>query len=398
MNPSGILHVVASVNPAVGGPAQSVPRLAGALSASGTAVRLLCLDYPEHGPLPRLPDGVLVAVQPNILTRPLRGWSPALESTLEQEAARSRIIHSHGLWMGPNHYAARAAARHHIPLVISPRGMLGSWALGRSAMKKKLLWFLRESRNLRSAAAFHATSAAESDDIRRAGFPQPVAVLPNGVALSDVPTRHRAWLDAAQPAFQGKRLALFLSRLHPKKGVDELLAEWALLDPSLRTGWQLIIAGPDLTGYRSVLEKRRAQDPHPEGITFTGGVEGEFKQALLHHADFLVLPTKEENFGIVVAEALAAGTPVITTRAAPWEALETHRCGWWIPGTPGNLRHALVSAMSCPPGELRAQGMRGREFVARELDWSMIAKRMALFYHWLCSGGAPPDFVRPLNQ
>lgn len=398
MNPSTILHVVSSVNPAVGGPAQSVPRLAGALSATGTAVRVLCLDYPEHGPLPGLPDGVLLPVRPNILTRPLRGWSPALDATLEQESPQARIIHSHGLWMGPNHYAARAAARHHKPLVVSPRGMLGSWALGRSAVKKKLLWYFRESGNLRSAAAFHATSAAESDDIRRAGFRQPVAVLPNGVALSDAPSRSRAWLDEAQPAFHGKRLALFLSRLHPKKGVEELLTEWARLDASLRAGWQLIVAGPDLTGYRAVLEKRRRQDPHPEEITFTGEVGGEFKQALLQHAEFLVLPTKEENFGIVVAEALAAGTPVITTRAAPWEALEIHRCGWWIPGTPESLRQALAAAMSSPPGELRAWGARGRDYVARELDWSMIAKRMVLFYDWLVSGGAPPDFVRPLNE
>jgi len=237
MNPSTILHVVASVNPAVGGPAQSVPRLAGALSAAGAEVRVLCLDYPEHGPLPKLPDGVLLAVRPNILTRPLRGWSPALDAALGQEARTARIIHSHGLWMGPNHYAARAAARHHIPLVISPRGMLGTWALGHSAFRKKLLWHLRESRNLRSAAAFHATSVAESEDIRRAGFRQPVAVLPNGVALSEASTRDRDWLDAAHPRFRGKRLALFLSRLHPKKGIEELLTEWARLEPSLRAGW-----------------------------------------------------------------------------------------------------------------------------------------------------------------
>jgi len=398
MSPSTLLHVVASVNPAVGGPAQSVPRLAGALSRSGNPVRLLCLDYREHGPLPILPTGVLHALPPNILTRPLRGWSPALDAALETESARARLIHSHGIWMGPNHSAARSAARHRIPLVISPRGMLGAWALGRSAIRKKILWHFREEGDIRSAAAFHATSNAEADDIRRAGFHQPVAVLPNGVAFPEGPARDRGWLDTAHPEFRGKRLALFLSRLHPKKGADELLVEWSRLEPALRAGWHLVVAGPDLTGYRVLLEKLRDLDPHPEDITFTGNVQGDFKEALLHHAEFLVLPTKEENFGIVVAESLAAGTPVITTRNAPWEALESHHCGWWIPGTADALRTALTSAMAGRPEELQARGARGRAYAARELDWDMIANRMILFYDWLTGRGTTPEFVRPLNQ
>jgi glycosyltransferase involved in cell wall biosynthesis len=393
MTPDAILHIVPSINPAIGGPARSVPRLVESLAFHSTPCCLLTLDYREHGIPPKLPPGMLTAVAPNVLTRLSRGWSPSLARCADQLGSKAALVHNHGLWMHPNHVAARVASRHHLPLVISPRGMLGSWALGRNRLVKRLFFQLRERTHLESATAFHATSFAEADDIRHAGFRQPIAVIPNGVDLPSQPAPDRAFLDDALPQTSGKRIALFLSRLHPKKGLVELLIAWAGQSAVDRTGWHLVISGPDLTGYGSTVKSLIRQDPDPSSISLTGGVEGDLKKALLHHAEFFVLPTKEENFGIVVAESLAAGTPVITTHAAPWKVLETLRCGWWIPGTDEALFEALTQALGSPPADLQRMGCRGREYVGGELDWNTIARKMASFYHWLLHQGPRPDFV-----
>ncbi|MDX6766261.1 MAG: glycosyltransferase [Candidatus Methylacidiphilales bacterium] len=393
VSPLVVLQTVASVNPYTGGPAQSVPHLTRALAKGGMTVRLLTLDYAEHGPLPVLPAGVLHAIDPNALSRPLRGWSPAYARAALQQAQQANLVHNHGLWMFPNHDAATAARTHARPYLVSPRGMLGTWALQRNRLAKRWLYRLREQRDLATAGAFHATSDTEAMDIRRAGFRQPIAILPNGVPLPGEKIPLRTWLDDQLPPLQGRRFALFLSRLHPKKGVDDLLQAWARLPFALRRSWHLIVAGPDLTGCLPALEKIRQLDPDPDSITLTGNVEGEMKQALLHHAEFLVLPTKEENFGIVVAEALASGTAVITTHAAPWEPLVTHRCGWWIPGHAEALGQALADAMTCSPEDLRQRGERGRQYVTRELDWNAIASKMADFYRWVLYQGPRPDFV-----
>jgi glycosyltransferase involved in cell wall biosynthesis len=388
------LHIVPSINPAIGGPARSVPRLVECLSHLSTPCRLLTLDYREHGSLPELPAGMHTAVVPNALTRLSRGWSPSLARCADQLGSEAVLIHNHGLWMYPNHVAASVARRHHLPLVISPRGMLGSWALDRNRFFKHLVFHLREKANLEWATAFHATSSAEASDIRNAGFEQPIAVIPNGVDLPAKAAPSRAFLDEALPETSGKRIALFVSRLHPKKGIAELLGAWASLNAVNRFGWHLVVSGPDLSGYRSTIQSLILQDPDPASISLTGEVEGDLKQALLHHADFFVLPTKEENFGIVIAESLAAGTPVITTHAAPWKVLETLQCGWWIPGTDEALFDALTRALATSPGELQSMGARGREYVGLELDWNPIARKMASFYHWILNQGPRPDFVR----
>lgn len=393
MNTPAVLHTVASLNTATGGPARSVPGLAAALEARGTPVRILTLDYSELGGL--APDAARLArrIRPNPLTRPLRGWSPAYAAACRDEAAQAALVHNHGLWMFPNRDAARAAALAHKPLIISPRGMLGSWALQRNRLAKRLVRAWWQDRVLAQAAAFHATSEAEAADLRRCGIRQPIALLPNGVDLPEGDPPPRSLIDTALPAARGRRLLLFLSRLHPKKGVEELIAAWSAQSRALRADWHLVVAGPDLTGHRPVVEAAAARDPDPASISLPGPVEGPLKHALLHHAEAFVLPTKEENFGIVIAEALAHGTPALTTHAAPWKALLDGDCGWWIPDDAGALRDTLGSILASSPESLAARGTRGRALVTRTLAWPSIAERMAAFYDWILHSGPQPSFL-----
>lgn len=394
MNATRVLHVVASINEDTGGPAITVPALARALARAGAECTVASLDYVRHGPRPTL-EGVREVTQPvGLLARNLRGWSPSFARALCCLARESAdIVHGNGLWMFPNLYARRAAAQAHIPLVISPRGMLDPWSQQRSAIKKAIAWHAFERGNLHSAAAFHATSDAEAGAIRALGLRQPIAIITNGVAFaqSELPPA-RGMLEARFPGLRGKRWLLFLSRLHPKKGIAELLSAWRSLEGRL-PDWHLVLAGPDLDGYGETMRRRCVELGIAARATFTGMLSGEAKDCALGNAELFVLPTHSENFGIAVAEALARGVPVITTREAPWRVLQDAGCGWWIRDSLPELEATLDAAMSLDAARLREMGARGKLVVARDCSWEQAALQMLPVYQWLTGRSPRPDCV-----
>lgn len=390
-----MLQVVPSINAGVGGPAVSVPGLAAALGRAGISSTVAMLDYREHGLPLELPDVGYLAAEPTAIGRRLRGWSPALRELILEAAERADIVHSHALWMVPGIYARQAAEKFARPLVISPRGMLDPWSLERARLKKRLAAWAYENRNLRSARLLHATSDLEAESIRRYGLRQPIAVLPNGVDLPRVErVPDRELLERRFPELRGSRWLLFMGRLDPKKGLDLLLEVWRRLGQG-HPDWRLLIAGPDLAGYGVKLVAAVAADPSLlERTTFTGMLEGDEKRAALTHAELFVLPTRGENFGIAVAESLAHGTPVVTTTAAPWEALERRECGWWVAPDAEAVGAALHTALRLPASELARMGENGRALVREELAWDSIGAQWVEVYRWLLTGGTPPSCVR----
>lgn len=384
-------QIVASINRKTGGPAVSVSKLADHLVSAGIDSHLFALDYTCHGPQQPLSRATLHSVPADSIARHFRGFSKRAASALTRLAPDFDIIHNHGLWMFPNRDARRAAVQAKVPLIISPRGMLSDWALGRSRLKKRLVWNLFEHANLRAARAFHATSVDELASIRSAGFVQPVAVIPNGVDLpapGQIP--ERSAIELRFPNLHEQNWLLFLSRLHPKKGLPELISAWAGLGPK-RCGWKLIIAGPDLDNYRPVLDALIHQHQLECEIVFTGMVEGVERDCLLGRSNLFVLPTHSENFGLVIAESLAACVPVVTTKGAPWQELETHKCGWWIDLS--SLQVALEQAMAMSSETRREMGQRGRALVSSKYSWDLVASQMADFYRWLLTKEVRPSFV-----
>jgi len=387
--------VIASINPEVGGPAVTVSRLASALAGLGVETTVAALDYARHGPLPVLGGVRVESVTATAATRGLRGWSPRFARKVAALAqAGADVLHNHGLWMFPNYYARRAARARRIPLVVSPRGMLDEWSLRRSRFRKAVAWQLFERENLASARLFHATSAAEALAIRAARITQPIAVIPNGVDVPDsarLPGRER--LERMHAALAGREWLLFMARLHPKKGLAELIRAWRGLAPRF-PDWQLVVAGPDLDGHGAEMRALAVALGLSERITFAGMLSGDDKACALANAGAMVLPTHSENFGIVVAEALAHGTPAITTHAAPWQELREARCGWWIEDREEALQEALGEAMRLSPEARREMGGRGRALVASRYSWDRIGHEMLAAYDWICDCGPRPDFVR----
>jgi len=369
------LHTVASISRSHGGPSRTIPALCSALSVDDVRVGLVTLRHS--------PDDV--PVDPTISHRAARqdfqcGMRAAISRFIQDQ--HTQLIHDHGLWLSSNHAVVSASRSLNCPLIISPRGMLEPWTLRYRMWKKRLAWLSYQKRDIKAANLLHATSQMENENLRRLGLRQPIAVIPNGVSIPDLP------LSTVEDKPQ--RTALFLSRIHPKKGLMDLVSAWAKVR---RTGWRLVIAGPDEAGYQSVVAAEVARQGLQESVEFIGSIDGQHKWRTLAAADLFVLPTLSENFGVVVAEALAAGVPVITTTAAPWHWLVDHQCGWWIPTGTDALCAALDDAIRLEPQQRRTMGQRGRQLVADRFAWPVIAQKMKQVYDWILHGGQRPEHI-----
>jgi glycosyltransferase involved in cell wall biosynthesis len=297
------------------------------------------------------------------------------------ESERVDLLHDHGQWLATNRAAAVVGRSLKIPRVVSPRGMLSPWSLSRRRWSKRVLWRLHARRDLETAAAIHATSELEQGELRGLGLRAPIIVAPNGIEFPGEIVAKR----------QSPRELLFLSRIHPKKGLLDLVEAWRRLRPA---GWRVVIAGPDEGGHRAELEAAIKKAELQTDFEFTGPVEGDRKWDLYGRASLFVLPSYSENFGLVVAEALASGTPVVTTRVTPWSLLRDERCGWWVDPGPDALENALREALVSE--DLPGMGDRARRVVRERFAWEPIGQMMAAAYRNLVESevGSPADVAR----
>jgi len=311
-------------------------------------------------------------------------FSNAMQKGLQSKVQKANIIHNHGLWLMPNVYGSRVAGKgRDTPLVFSPHGMLSPGAVQFSRAKKRAFWLAFQGRAAHSMSCFHATCEEEHDDIRAYGLKAPVAIIPNGVDLPE-------WKE--RPVDRKRRRIISLGRIHPKKALDRLVAAWGQLESDF-PGWDLLIIGPNQNGYAEQLTEQ-ASALGLKNVTISGSVFGAEKDELLRSSDLFALPTLSENFALTVAESLAVGAPVISSKGAPWQGLEENACGWWIDHGVEPLTHTLRQAMSLASEQRVAMGLRGRDWMARDFAWDSIAGQMAAVYGWLDGKGDVPECVR----
>lgn len=316
---------------------------------------------------------------------PLRlGFSLGLRHAVMQ--ADHDILHLHFLWSHASAITHEWHQRTGGPVVIAPRGMLDPWALRQSWLTKRIALCLYESQNLRSAATIHVLTDAEAAAVRSFGLTNPIATIPNGIDLPNLGASCRAEKD-------GKRILLFLGRIHPKKGVAELLAGWkqmATIEPGLAKDWRLVVGGWDdgkhLMYYRKIAEEIGLD------ITFPGPAFGAVKEKLLRQADAFVLPSHSEGLPMSVLEAWSYGLPVLMSKACNLPiGFEREAALRVDPEGPERMGRALVAALS--RNDHGAIGGRGRSLVKERYNWDTVTAQMRSLYDWTLGGGERPSFV-----
>jgi glycosyltransferase involved in cell wall biosynthesis len=308
------------------------------------------------------------------------GFSSSIRSLIRGECEPGALIHSHGMWMYPQLAVRWAADAAGVALVVSPHGMLETWALRNGSALKRVAWLGWERRTLEGAAMIHVTSESEAATVRRAVRNRNVAVVPPGI---DVPAGSKE-TDRLETTGRlgfpdGRRILLFVSRLHAVKGVDLLVRAWTVLAREFPQ-WRLVIAGPETDGSGVAAWKEIDRTGLADTVRFLGEVNAREREVLLELADLFVLPSRSENFGMVVAESLAAGRPVLTTTETPWQEMTRRRCGWAVTPDAAEITEGLRHAMQLPRETLREMGGLGREWILQEFSWRSSAERMLAAY------------------
>jgi glycosyltransferase involved in cell wall biosynthesis len=290
------------------------------------------------------------------------------------------VIHIHGLWSPFLAAFASTAIRHRIPYVVAPHGMLEPWSLSVRSRRKMLALQTYQGRVLARAAAIHATSESEAENLDRLSCVRaPIFVVPNAVGEPGRP-------DQRSRVAPGRSVLLFLSRVHEKKGLDMLLQAWSEVRPR---DWTLLIVGRGEPGYVERLKRFCIAHSMPE-VAFHDHVDGAEREALFMSASALVLPTYSENFGNVVAEALIRGLPVITTTGTPWSVITDEKLGWYVEPNAGALRQALTELQATSADVLHDMGARGRRYALDHLSLTVVRDRLLRMYRSALAIPSPP--------
>lgn len=388
-----VLHVLSEIDPVGGGPVTALAGLAPAQRRAGVRVRVLA-TYKAGADLciaERLQqDGVEVTSIGPTAGRLQR--HPDLLGAMEAAVQSSDVIHIHGVWQEAQHLAARTASRYIKPYIIRPCGMLDPWCLRQNKWVKRIYMAWRLRRNLNEASAIHFTSETERELVAHLHPHSPAIVEPNGVDLAefrDLPPR--GVLRRRFPSIGDRKLVLFLSRLHHKKGLDLLIPAFA---QTAEDQAALVIAGPDNDGYGVELEHIVRKHGIESRVFFTGMLRGVDRIEALVDADIFTLPSYQENFGIAVVEALAAGVPVIISdQVNIWQEIEAAGVGGVVPTDVDMLARELKRWLE--DGRLRQSAAgRARGFVQQRYDWAEISRRWLEHYSGLMGAGS----CRPTMQ
>jgi glycosyltransferase involved in cell wall biosynthesis len=450
-----IAHIQGIFSPEHGGPAQSLTNYCRGQVAAGHRVSVWTLEgFPHTSAAIRLESPIEMHVCR--VNQPVRlGCSTEMCRQL-RAADVPDVYHLHGAWLRAMHYGAVEAVRRKRPYVVELMGMYEPWALGQKWLQKRLARWWFQDRILRGAACLHVNSNQEAGYLRELGFKTPVAVIPVGADVEKIERLKAETLklepgpvrlenkkefqpgsasasgasfgappkdSAATPSpisssqvvsvseFQlsafnnasisqlpsplgldGRPFVLFLSRLHPKKGLDLLIRCWAKNRKS--DDWMLVIAGTGTPDYVNQCRELAEQLGIANQCLWLGHVDELQKSWLFTYAHCYALPTSSENFGNTVAEALAHGTPVITTRHTPWTDLPKHRCGWLVDNTETELCGALDEAMRLSVATRQAMGGNGIALVRGKYSLELVCKNILAVYEWVLGGGPKPDCVQ----
>ncbi|WP_182481969.1 glycosyltransferase [Henriciella algicola] len=312
------------------------------------------------------------------------GLAPYLHSKLRQ--GNHDVLHLHGIWLMISRAVAKWKRETRKPLIISPHGMLDPWALKNSAWKKKIVGHAFEYANLRGADCLHALNTSEAEAIRAFGLTNPIAIIPNGSNLPE--------LIGDMRKRDGRHKMLFLGRIHPKKGLLELIRAWASFSqqaPGIFADWELVIAGWDDGGHLYDLEAEIKKLRISDSVRIHGPVFGAAKEELLRTVDAFILPSFSEGLPMTVLEAWSYKLPVFMTRECNLSTGFASGAAIEISTNPGEMAKAIADTIG--GGQLNRLGAAGRRLVEEKYMWTQIAAQHADTYKWLRGRSGKPEHV-----
>ncbi|WP_121969619.1 hormogonium polysaccharide biosynthesis glycosyltransferase HpsP [Leptolyngbya sp. BC1307] len=393
MKPLKILQIVPSISLVYGGPSQMVRGLSAALGAQSAVGQVTVITTDSNGDVDELPldvplgqpvteDGYEVIY---FRCSPFRRYKFSLDllSWLWANADQYDIAHIHALFSPVSTSAATVCRWKNLPYLMRPLGTLDPADLQKKKQTKQLYASLFERPNLAGAAAIHFTSEQEAKVSERFGVETPDVVIPLGVALPDLPERiaAQASIRAAFDIPAERTIVLFMSRVDPKKGFDLLLpALEDLYAHDCPFHFLLCGANPQDRAYENDIRRQIQAAPWADQATLNGFVSGELKAQILSAADVFVLPSYYENFGIAVAEAMAASIPVvISDQVHIWPEIQASTAGWVVPCEVKALTEALETAIAQPDERLQ-RGQNARRCAQEKYSWEAIAQRITITY------------------
>lgn len=378
-----ILHYIQSLDFRSGGPPRAVVELAGVLHSRGHKVILATTVDRDVPPDWRDSGGPEVICLPRV-AGVLRRMPTSGLKVLQEAIARSDIIHLHGVWEPANLQVAAVCQSLGRPYVISLRGMLDDWSMSQHPLRKRIYLALAGRNYLERAALVHCTAEAELQQSRR-WFPGGRAkVIPNLINLrpyEQSPDPEEAiarWPELQIASFT----VLFISRVHPKKGVEYLIRAIARVAPRI-PGIRLVIAGNGQPAYLESLQRLAASLGIADNTTWAGVVDGSLKRSLYAAVDLMALPTSQENFGFVFFECLASGTPVLTTDEVDTRA-ELLQSGGAVVAPQCAAAFALeIEGFATGRRDPTALGIAGRNWTMQELATNKVAEHFEATYETL---------------
>lgn len=381
-----VVHVISSVDPRAGGTTTQLVSLVRAQVELGMTVSVIStytVDF-DPGAAEEIQNcgAYLELVGPSTA---VLAWHPKLSRVLRDVIATANIVHIHGIWEEIQHRAAVIARELDIPYLFSTHGLLDPYSLQQSKLQKQLYMAVRMKKNLNEASALHYADEGERQAAAGMGLNAPAIVQPYALDLSPF---ERLPIEGvfrrAFPHLGNDPYVLFLSRLHPRKGLDLLIPAFAAAQTN---NAKLVIAGPaSEEGYEPQIRKLVEQYKLTDRVVFTGMLEGKVRAAAYAEAEVLVLPSHQENFGIVVVEALACGTPVIVSdHVNLHKQIFTQGLGEVVPLDVAKIAAAITSWLA-DSDKCFQTGVKGREWAFQVYDAKSSALAWASHYDDIMRG------------
>lgn len=383
-----VLQTISGLSAQSGGPSTCTCDLMKGLHDIGTNVDLLTVSSSD---ILGKNEPWLISV-PNDCKTPL-GLSNNIRSTLE--GSDYDLYHANALWAYSTHITCKTARQKGKPYILSPHGMLYPTALSMKKWKKwsmLRLWFYKD---IYQASCLHATCQQEAEYCRQFGYKGPIAVIPNCVVLPQGVN-----LKTSIYEVEGRRQIGFLGRLHPIKNVENIIYALGKLTPSQREHISFQIMGKYDDRYESWLKEEVKRIGVEANVEFVGFVSGKEKYDRLTKLTALMVPSKQENFGMIVPEALICGTPVYASLGTPWNELNDCHCGWWRDNEPSTIANIICEILKMDESELLAMGRRGRKLIEENYEQHKVAGMMNTLYRWIVEDkmkiSKKPQFVNTL--